>query len=467
MNLKKTILAAAAIVALLAASATAAVVYGPLANVQIVTNTGVPTNGASGTGAGTAMPGSLLIDTTNFNLYLQGGTQASPTWGVIGVSNQANLVVTNLDAGASGTAGTVDIFPTTASRGKFTLTCTNQTGNTAVTLNANAMGQATTINIPDPGAGAAGYVALSTAALTLAETDALAVTAGSATASKALVLSSGKTIATITAGTITTLTSSTLTAPTINTTSLDAGSSGAAGTIDVFPAVASSGKLSLAAGSNTGNTAVTLTNAAHGQATVYTLPDIGGATGNVVVLAAAQTTAGQLKRADLTAVSRTLVVPLGACRIDAAMKDILPDAANATTLGLPDAAGSLITGSNATGASISETAGLDVALPGDYVSAGTVTVTVRSKVAVAPNVAATIDVVAKEVSDGVLGADICATAAIALTTSYVDHTFTITATDLVAGDVLHLQFTAAVNDTGATNASIATISRITLTYSGK
>ena len=64
---------------------------------------------------------------------------------------------TNIDAGASGAAGSVDIFPATAARGKLALACTNQAGNTTVTLNANAMGQATTVNLVDPGA-ATSYV---------------------------------------------------------------------------------------------------------------------------------------------------------------------------------------------------------------------------------------------------------------------------------------------------------------------
>lgn len=103
-----------------------------------------------------------------------------------------NLDCVNLDAGASGAAGTVDVFPATASKGKLAITCTNQTGDTTVTLNANAMGQATTVNIPDPGA-AASYVAQSTAALTLGEVDVLQdATAGTAVASKAVVLDANK-----------------------------------------------------------------------------------------------------------------------------------------------------------------------------------------------------------------------------------------------------------------------------------
>jgi len=77
-----------------------------------------------------------------------------------------------VDIGSSGTAGSLDIFPATASKGKLNIACANQTGNTTVTLNANTMGQATTINIADPGV-AASFVAQSTLALSLAEVDIL------------------------------------------------------------------------------------------------------------------------------------------------------------------------------------------------------------------------------------------------------------------------------------------------------
>lgn len=83
-----------------------------------------------------------------------------------------NLSAVNLKAGASGTVGTVTVYPATASRGSFGLTATNQTGNTAVTINADAMGQATVIHAADPGL-AASYLAQSTAALTVAEVDML------------------------------------------------------------------------------------------------------------------------------------------------------------------------------------------------------------------------------------------------------------------------------------------------------
>lgn len=98
-----------------------------------------------------------------------------------------NLSAVNLKAGASGTVGTVTVYPTTASKGSLVVTCADQTGNTAVTLNANEMGQATAINIPDPGAASA-YVVMTTAALSLAEADVLqGATAGTQVAEKAVI----------------------------------------------------------------------------------------------------------------------------------------------------------------------------------------------------------------------------------------------------------------------------------------
>lgn len=46
----------------------------------VLTNAGAPTDGTSGTFAGFAGIGSLLLDTTNGVVYVNGGTKASPTW---------------------------------------------------------------------------------------------------------------------------------------------------------------------------------------------------------------------------------------------------------------------------------------------------------------------------------------------------------------------------------------------------
>lgn len=62
-----------------------------------------------------------------------------------------NVGVVNLDAGSSGVAGTVDVFPATASKGKAAITCANQAGNTTVTFTFAEMADARTITVPDPG----------------------------------------------------------------------------------------------------------------------------------------------------------------------------------------------------------------------------------------------------------------------------------------------------------------------------
>jgi hypothetical protein len=61
-----------------------------------------------------------------------------------------NLDVVNLDAGASGTAGTVDIFPSTAASGKLSMSVTDQTGDTTVSYVVGAMAAARTITLADP-----------------------------------------------------------------------------------------------------------------------------------------------------------------------------------------------------------------------------------------------------------------------------------------------------------------------------
>lgn len=65
-----------------------------------------------------------------------------------------NLDAVNIDAGASGTAGSVDVFPGTASKGKAAITCADQTGDTEVSIVVGAMAAARTITLRDPGAAA-------------------------------------------------------------------------------------------------------------------------------------------------------------------------------------------------------------------------------------------------------------------------------------------------------------------------
>lgn len=94
---------------------------------------------------------------------------------ILGVGSNAQG--TNLSAGASGTAGTVNVYPTTAAKGKLTLTASDATGNTTSNVNIAAQAGARTYTIPDAGASAsflmtAGTTQTIAASSTLLVTDA-------------------------------------------------------------------------------------------------------------------------------------------------------------------------------------------------------------------------------------------------------------------------------------------------------
>jgi len=90
-----------------------------------------------------------------------------------------NLDAVNIDAGSSGAAGTVDVFPSTASKGKLALAAVDNDGDTATTISNAAMGQASVVSIPDPGAATANFV------LTDAANDGVLVTATAAEVNRA------------------------------------------------------------------------------------------------------------------------------------------------------------------------------------------------------------------------------------------------------------------------------------------
>ena len=73
----------------------------------------------------------------------------------------------------------------------------------------------------------------------------------------------------------------------INSGNIQAGLSGTAGYLASFPATAAKGSLRVTGVANTGDTLVTISNALHGQASVYSIPDSGSATATFAVCAAA------------------------------------------------------------------------------------------------------------------------------------------------------------------------------------
>ena len=48
-----------------------------------IAGTGAPVDGVAGTGAGQVPKGSRYTDTTNANVYINGGTVASPVWKLV------------------------------------------------------------------------------------------------------------------------------------------------------------------------------------------------------------------------------------------------------------------------------------------------------------------------------------------------------------------------------------------------
>jgi hypothetical protein len=113
-----------------------------------------------------AVSGNVIIPyvAENFKLALypnqadaDANTGAIYTYDDIKIAS-ASYAVAAFAAGSSGSAGTVDIYPATASKGKRHLTCTNNSADYTITETNAAFGQATTITLPDPVAAAASYV---------------------------------------------------------------------------------------------------------------------------------------------------------------------------------------------------------------------------------------------------------------------------------------------------------------------
>lgn len=174
----------------------------------------------------------------------------------LGLGTADNVQFANIQAGASGAAGTLSSFPATASKGSLVIQAVENTGNTLTTISNAAMGQASVISIPDPGVSTSKFILADSAGTQHITTGGLSVDLGN----------------------------------------LAAGSSGHAGTVSSFPGTAARGSLVLAAVDNTGNTVTTISNAAMAQASVVSIPDPGAATANFVLDAG---TASQVSIANL------------------------------------------------------------------------------------------------------------------------------------------------------------------------
>ena len=99
---------------------------------------------------------------------------------------------------------------------------------------------------------------------------------------------------------ITTLTASGIITSTAGALVSGATAGGFSGKVTAFPTTAASGSLNLLAVDNAGDDAVTISNASHGQASVYSIPDVGAATGQFNVVTGALVS-GNVMVADGTA----------------------------------------------------------------------------------------------------------------------------------------------------------------------
>lgn len=107
----------------------------------------------------------------------------------------------------------------------------------------------------------------------------------------------------------------------------------------------------------------------------------------------------------------------------------------------------------------------EVVLPDDYVAGTNVTCSIAAGTGVSggTTITSTVDLVAGLYSDlGLPGADICATAAQAITTDMAEKAFTITGATLTAGCKLALKVTTSVQEAGNTGTAVGYVAGIRL-----
>ncbi len=157
----------------------------------------------------------------------------------------------SLQAGLSGTAGSLISFPATAASGSLLVSAVANVGNKTTTISSVAgLGQNQVITIPDAGNAAANFILSKSGGIQH-------ITAGS------LEVDAGVLIAGIATG-------------------------GTAGGLTLYPATASNGSFVLAPVGNAGNFAVTVSPiSTQGQASVLSIPDVGNAVGRFLVAASA------------------------------------------------------------------------------------------------------------------------------------------------------------------------------------
>ncbi len=229
-------------------------------------------------------PGTVILPTIANHIATYTNTTGT-------LSEDATIAINggSLQAGLSGTAGSLFSYPATAARGKLAITAVANTGNTDVNIINAAHGQASTYTIPDGGQTNSSFLITNSSGTQTIATGSLALTLGNLTVAAgniAATLGSVTAGTTVTAGTGITATTGNITASAGN---LVAGATGAAGTVTSFSGTGSAEFLRLAAVDNAGgNFSTTISNAASvGQSQVISIPDAASATGQFLIKSAA------------------------------------------------------------------------------------------------------------------------------------------------------------------------------------
>lgn len=96
------------------------------------------------------IPSSLTIQDNTQISGISAGTLSASKALVVGSNSEINVLrIDALDSGISGTAGSIDIFPGTASKGKIALTAADNSGDTTTTIVNASQAGTRTYTIPD------------------------------------------------------------------------------------------------------------------------------------------------------------------------------------------------------------------------------------------------------------------------------------------------------------------------------
>ncbi len=165
---------------------------------------------------------------------------------------------------------------------------------------------------------------------------------------------------------------------------------------------------------------------------------------------------------------KPFVIPMAALRATGTLQQLgntagTPTGAMGITAGSHGSASPLAVTESASGASVTNLARFELVVPPEYIDGDPITVRVRCRESAASTVGATINLEAHE-SDGGggVGADICATDPQDIDTTFTDYDFTLTPTNVVAGDVIDCELTMVVNDTGGSVGAVGQIGKVTV-----